>query len=125
MVADKKEEREIPLTEYAAGSYQSILKYPDVKVINEGQERVLPFQEICISIKMESRRKLRSIRENRTYAAYYRFNSGNANKQSYVLIKNVGFYNGSWIDLRINVLDISSGYIDIYKPTSKRSAGDF
>ena len=74
---------------------------------------------------MESRRKLRSIRENRTYAAYYRFNSGNANKQSYVLIKNVGFYNGSWIDLRINVLDISSGYIDIYKPTSKRSAGDF
>ena len=52
MVADKKEE--IPLTEYAAGSYQSILKYPDVKVINEGQERVLPFQEICISIKMES-----------------------------------------------------------------------
>ena len=79
------------MTEYAAGSYQSILKYPDVKVINEGQERVLPFQEICISIKMESRRKLRSIRENRTYAAYYRFNSGNANKQSYVLIKMSGF----------------------------------
>ena len=24
------------MTEYAAGSYQSILKYPDVKVINEG-----------------------------------------------------------------------------------------
>ena len=29
--------------------------------------------------------------ENRTYAAYYRFNSGNANKQSYVLIKMSGF----------------------------------
>ncbi|BCD21899.1 hypothetical protein BC30090_0796 [Bacillus cereus] len=126
VVADKKEEREIPLTEYAAGSYQSILKYPDVKVINEGTGAGPSIPgKYAFQLRWSPDVSYEVSGENRTYAAYYRFNSGNANKQSYVLIKNVGFYNGSWIDLRINVLDISSGYIDIYKPTSKRSAGDF
>ncbi|CAM4095683.1 adhesive domain-containing protein [Bacillus mobilis] len=126
VVADKKEERDIPLTEYAAGSYQSILKYPNVKVINErtGEGPTIS-GKYAFQLRWSPDVSYEVSGEDRTYSTYYRFTSGNANKKSYVLIKNVGFYNGSWMDLRINVLDISSGYIKIYKPTTRRDADDF
>ncbi|WP_346629224.1 adhesive domain-containing protein, partial [Bacillus thuringiensis] len=126
VVADKKEERDIPLTEYATGSYQSILKYPSVKVINErtGEGPSIP-GKYAFQLRWSPDVTYEVSGENRTYGAYYRFTSGNANKQSYVLIKNVGFYNGSWMDLRINILSINNGYIDIYTPENSKKIDDF
>ncbi|HFJ9331201.1 TPA: WxL domain-containing protein [Bacillus paranthracis] len=126
VVADKKEERDIPLTEYATGSYQSILKYPNVKVINErtGGGPSIP-GKYAFQLRWSPDVTYEVSGENRTYGAYYRFTSGNANKQSYVLIKNVGFYNGSWMDLRINILSINNGYIDIYTPENSKKIDDF
>ena len=76
------------MTEYATGSYQSILKYPNVKVINErtGGGPSIP-GKYAFQLRWSPDVTYEVSGENRTYGAYYRFTSGNANKQSYVLIK--------------------------------------
>ncbi|EJR47061.1 adhesive domain-containing protein [Bacillus paranthracis] len=122
----ENEKKDIPFPEYAVGSYQSILKYPDVKVIDEitGAGPSIP-GKYAFQLRWSPDVSYEVSGNDRTYGAYYRFNGGNANKQAYVLIKNVGFYNGAWVDLRINVLAVNGGYIDIYKPTTRGSADDF
>ncbi|HEK9101704.1 cell surface protein [Bacillus pfraonensis] len=112
--------------EYAVGSYQSILKYPGVKVINErtGEGPSIP-GKYAFQLRWSPDVSYEVSGTSGTYSAYYRFHNGNANKSAYVLIKNVGVYNGAWMDLRINILSVNGGYIDVYRPTTRGAADNF
>ncbi|PFR58814.1 cell surface protein, partial [Bacillus cereus] len=88
----------------AASPVTSILKYPNVKVINnrtgDGPSisgkyafRFVWSPQVTYEVKGSS--------NDRTGQSQYTFR--NSNREQYVLVKKAGEYQGKWIDVRINI----------------------
>lgn len=110
----------------AASPVTSILKYPNVKVINnrtgEGPSisgkyafRFVWSPQVTYEVKGSS--------DDRTGQSQYTFR--NSNREQYVLVKKAGEYQGKWIDIRINIHSMTASSVDVKTPITKGDAKNF
>ncbi|ARV94817.1 WxL domain-containing protein [Bacillus cereus] len=110
----------------AASPVTSILKYPNVKVINnrtgEGPSisgkyafRFVWSPQVTYEVKGSS--------DDRTGQSQYTFR--NSNREQYVLVKKAGEYQGKWIDVRINIQSMTASSVDVKTPITKGDAKNF
>lgn len=110
----------------AASPVTSILKYPNVKVINnrtgEGPSisgkyafRFVWSPQVTYEVKGSS--------DDRTGQSQYTFR--NSNRERYVLVKKAGEYQGKWIDIRINIHSMTASSVDVKTPITKGDAKNF
>ncbi len=110
----------------AASPVTSILKYPNVKVINnrtgEGPSisgkyafRFVWSPQVTYEVKGSS--------DDRTGQSQYTFR--NSNREQYVLVKKAGEYQGKWIDVRINIHSMTASSVDVKTPITKGDAKNF
>ncbi|WP_342513755.1 cell surface protein [Sporosarcina sp. FSL K6-1522] len=105
----------------------STLQYPGVNVINEalGVGKSIP-GKYAFQFRLSDRVSYEAYGYSTSYSNRYRYRkgTGNPSKSAYVLVRNAGIYNDSWIDLRINILQVDMNNLDIYVPTTKSSAAE-
>ncbi|WBO88785.1 WxL domain-containing protein [Bacillus tropicus] len=110
----------------AASPITSVLKYPDVKVINNrtGEGSSIPGKyafrfvwspQVTYEVKGSS--------NDRTGQSQYTFR--NSNREQYVLVKRAGEYQGKWIDVRINIHSMTASSVDVKTPITKADAKNF
>ncbi|WP_131100899.1 WxL domain-containing protein [Bacillus sp. SYJ] len=110
----------------AASPITSVLKYPDVKVINNrtGEGSSIPGKyafrfvwspQVTYEVKGSS--------NDRTGQSQYTFR--NSNREQYVLVKRAGEYQGKWIDVRINIHSMTASSVDVKTPITKAGAKNF
>ncbi|MGN4448255.1 WxL domain-containing protein [Bacillus cereus group sp. MYBK79-1] len=110
----------------AAGPITSILKYPDVKVINNrtGEGPSIPGKYAFRFVwSPQVTYEVKGSTNDRYGQSQYRFR--NSSREQYVLVKRAGEYQGKWIDVRINIHSMTASSVDVKTPTTKSEAKNF
>lgn len=131
IVDDRKQMATIPV-EHADRSYESILNYPNVKIIDfkDGTGPAIP-ADTSLQWRWSSKVEYKVVgseTDNNLTKTYYdfKFKKGAPDKEAYVHIGKAGMHMGRWLDIRINIVKVDRVTdIRIDTPRNSRGAGDF
>ena len=110
----------------AASPITSVLKYPDVKVINNrtGEGSSIPGKYAFRFVwSPQVTYEVKGSTNDKVGQSQYTFR--NASREQYVLVKRAGEYQGKWIDVRINIHSMTASSVDVKTPTTKENAKEF
>lgn len=110
----------------AASPITSVLKYPDVKVINNrtGEGSSIPGKYAFRFVwSPQVTYEVKGSTNDKVGQSQYTFR--NASREQYVLVKRAGEYQGKWIDVRINIHSMTASSVDVKTPKTKENAKEF
>ena len=110
----------------AASPITSVLKYPNVKVINNrtGEGPSIPGKYAFRFVwSPQVTYEVKGSTNDKVGQSQYTFR--NASREQYVLVKKAGEYQGKWIDVRINIHSMTASSVNVKTPTTKENAKEF